>query len=373
MFYTIVLSLSGVYVLSIFVDRLILKGNVNYGKQRYTLGTHVVISGGSKGIGKSLAKKFAELGTHVTIIARNESDLQTAKVEIEKYRKNSHVQKVRTVPLDLTKVTFSNNQNSDINNEQKELVERILGEHDRCDVLINCCGSAIAARFDDLSQEQFYYMMNVNYFSAVNLTRILLPSMKARSLSTQNGARSGTSRIVFVSSMGGLLSFFGYSAYSASKFALVGLAEALHMELKPFDIGVTISFPPDTATPGFEVENKTKPKITSKISASGNVYSPDDVALSIVNDIRAKKFYSTVGVENLAVLSAFNTFMPNHSILALLLESILAGPLKLIGFFTLRSWYKLIDEATPNEIINAELALKCSKNTKYDDTNRQSS
>lgn len=369
MFYTVILALSTIYVLSIFVDKVLKGKNSNNGKQRYALGTHVIISGGSKGIGKSLGKKFAELGTHVTIIARNETDLQTAKIEIEKYRKNRHVQKVRTVSLDLTKVKFPNNSKSEINNEHKEIVEKILGEHERCDVLINCCGSAISARFEDISQEQFRYMMDVNYFSAVNLTRILLPAMKARSLSTQNGSRPGGSRIVFVSSMGGLISFFGYSAYSASKFALVGLAEALHMELKPFDIGVTVSFPPDTDTPGFKEESKEKPKITSKISESGNIFSPDDVAISIVNDIRAKKFYSTIGIENWAVLTIMNTFMPTTSFLSVIIGSFLAGPLKIVGFFILRSWYKYVEEAAPSEIINAGIAIKCSKNSKYDDTN----
>lgn len=320
-------------------------------------GTHVIISGGSKGIGKSLAKKYAELGTHVTIIARNQTDLDAAKKEIEKTRRNPNVQTVRAVSLDLTKVTFPDNSKSDISEAHRELVERIVGDHERCDILINCCGSSIPARFEDISQQQFRYMMDVNYFSAVNLTRVLLPIMKNRSL--QNGnkqAGTGHMHIAFVSSMCGLLSFFGFSAYSASKFALVGLAEALHMELKPFDIGVTVAFPPDTDTPGFETENKIKPSLTAKISESGNLYGADEVAASIVADIRAKQFCSTIGFENNCVLTALNTFMPRTSFLTVLAESLVAGPLKITGYFIVRSWYKLLDEAAPNEIISAELA-----------------
>lgn len=368
MFFTLLLSSVSVFGLGYLLNQF-LRGNTATSKNhRYSVGTHVIISGGSKGIGKALAKKFVELGTHVTIIARKESDLRSAKEEIEKCRKNSHVQKVRTVSLDLTQVTFPDNSNSDISNQQRELLDRILGEHERCDILINCCGSAIPARFEDISQQQFHYMMDVNYFSAVNLTRILLPVMKARSLSNQNGSRASNSRIVFVSSMCGLMSFFGYSAYSASKFALVGLAEALHMELKPFDIGVTISFPPDTDTPGFEEENKTKPSLTAKMSETGKVYSPEDVAQSIVNDIRAKKFYSTIGLENLLVLMSVNTFMPSSSMLKTFLEALIATPLKLVGFFVVRSWCVLVDEAAPNEIIKAEISLKCSKNSRYGET-----
>lgn len=365
-FYILLLFIT-VVAISLFTGR-ITKRKVSLAiNQKYSVGTHVVISGGSKGIGKSLGKRFAELGAHVTIIARNEAALQAAKEEIEKHRRNINVQKVRTVSLDLTKITFPANSNSDKSREQQELLEMILGEHERCDILINCCGSSIPARFEDISQQEFHYMMDVNYFSAVNLTRVLLPVMKARSLSNQNGSRQNGSRIVFVSSICGLLSFFGYSAYSASKFALVGLAEALHMELKPFDIGVTIAFPPDTDTPGYEEENKSKPSLTFKMSETGNVYSPDDVARSIISDIRAKKFSSTIGIENLLVLSALNPFMPSNSICSALTDCLIASPLRLIAYFIMRSWYKLVEEAAPNEIIKAEIALKCSKNTKGDD------
>lgn len=344
-------------------------------KPRYQAGTHVIISGGSKGIGKSLAKRFAELGTHVTIIARNEGDLKEAKVEIERHRKNKNVQQIRYVSMDLTKINFPSNTTSDDTNPQQDLIEKILGEHDRCDILINCCGSSIPSRFEDISQQQFRFMMDVNYFSAVNLTRVLLPVMKARSLS-MHGSNSklcnGGGRIVFVSSICGLLSFFGFSAYSASKFALVGLAEALQMELKPFDIGVTVSFPPDTDTPGYEAENQIKPSLTFKMSETGNIYSPDQVANSLIDDIRAKKFHSTVGLENHLVLMATNSFMPT-SLGRVLLESLVAGPIKLIAYFILRSWYKMVDEASPNEINIAKVNMKCSRNGKFDESSSKHS
>jgi len=351
--------------LGIYIGKSILKGRNNPGNsQRYPVGTHVVISGGSKGIGKALALKFAELGTHVTIIARNTNDLHEARAEIERHRKNTTVQKIRTVSLDLTKLTFPDSSSSDATSQQQELLDKILGEHERCDILVNCCGSAIAARFEDTSQQQFRYMMDVNYFSAVNLTRILLPVMKARSLANQAAARSNGGRIVFVSSMCGLMSFFGYSAYSASKFAIVGLAEALNMEVQPFNISVTVSFPPDTNTPGFEEENKTKPSLTAKISETGNVYSPEEVAAVMMADIRTRKFYSTVGIENLLVLTTMNTFMPTPSYWKALVDIVLAGPLKLVGFIIVRSWYKLVEAAAPNEMIKAEVASKCTKSVK---------
>lgn len=333
---------------------------------RYSVGHHVVVSGGSKGIGKAIARRFAEMGSHVTIIARNKDDLSAAKVDIEKHRRNPNVQQIKTVSLDLTSISFPDSDSISPNKEQMALLDEILGEHERCDILVNCCGSSTPLRFSDISQQQFHHMMQVNYFSAVNLTRLLLPVMKARSLA--GSGRAAGSRIVFVSSMCGLMSFFGYSAYSASKFALVGLAEALAMELKPFDIGVTVCFPPDTDTPGYEEENKIKPALTSAISKSGQVYQPDDVAQALMRDIRARSFYSTVGMENWLVLNATNIFMPK-SLGQLITESLLGGPLRLLAFFILKSWYSLVDRASSDEIKRAEADLK---NTQKNDKNGKS-
>lgn len=61
----------------------------------------------------------------------------------------------------------------------------------------------------------------------------------------------------------------GYTAYAASKWALRGLAEALQMECKPFNIYISVSYPPDTDTPGYKEEMTTKPDLTKTISESG--------------------------------------------------------------------------------------------------------
>ena len=74
------------------------------------------------------------------------------------------------------------------------------------------------------------------------------------------------------------MGLFGYTAYAASKFAIRGFAEALEMELKPYNITVTVSFPPDTDTPGFKEEEKGKPKETKLISAAAGLFKPDVVA-----------------------------------------------------------------------------------------------
>lgn len=86
--------------------------------------------------------------------------------------------------------------------------------------------------------------MRTNYLGSVYCTKAVVESMKNREFG----------RVVFVSSQAGQVGIYAYTGYSASKFALKGLAEALQMELKPYNIHVTIAYPADTDTPGLRDE-----------------------------------------------------------------------------------------------------------------------
>ena len=90
--------------------------------------------------------------------------------------------------------------------------------------------------------------MRINYLGSVYCTKAVAESMKKLKFG----------RIVFVSSQAGQIGVFGYTAYSATKFALRGLVECLQMELKPYNIYVTLAYPPDTDTPGLKTENFDK-------------------------------------------------------------------------------------------------------------------
>jgi len=129
--------------------------------------------------------------------------------------------------------------------------------------------------------------MSVNYFGSAQVSHAVVSGMKGR--------REGG--ILFVSSQGGLCGVFGFAAYSASKFALRGLAESLAMELKPYNVSVTMGFPPDTDTPGFAKENIDKPKETQLISESAGLQSPESVAKGLLSSTLKGQFISTLGVE----------------------------------------------------------------------------
>ncbi|OLS97439.1 hypothetical protein BJF90_09805 [Pseudonocardia sp. CNS-004] len=109
--------------------------------------------------------------------------------------------------------------------------ERIVREHPRTDLLINNAGVALAGRFDEVTLEEYEWVLEVNFHAPVRLTHHLLPTMQA-------GAH-----LVNVSSLYGLISPPGQSAYSASKFALRGFSQVLRGELAERGIGVTTVHP----------------------------------------------------------------------------------------------------------------------------------
>ncbi|KAL8621700.1 hypothetical protein ACOMHN_024671 [Nucella lapillus] len=134
--------------------------------------------------------------------------------------------------------------------------------------------------------------------------------------------------------MAGQLGLFGYTAYS-SKFALRGLAESLQMELKPHNIQVTLAFPPDTDTPGYAEEQKSKPKETRLLSESGGLFQPDVVARTIIQDMVKGRFFSSVGLDGLMLSTVTAGFSPVTSLLQAVQQVMLMGVFRLVSVFYL--------------------------------------
>ena len=121
-------------------------------------------------------------------------------------------------------------------------VERAVGEvmrrEGRIDALVHCSGVSLAGSFEDTTVEEAKRQFDTNFFGAVRVMRAVLPVMR----------KQGAGKILVIGSIGGLigLPYIGY--YSASKFALDGLVEALRMEVKPFGIEATVVHPGDFNT-----------------------------------------------------------------------------------------------------------------------------
>lgn len=219
-----------------------------------------MISGGSSGIGLALAKRLAGAGSNVWLIARRRDLLQTALEQVQASA-HSPAQAFGFSAADLTVV-----------DQAQQAAAEVLAKAAKVDVLINSVGAAHPGYVQDLSLEIFHWMMAANYFAPLYLTKALLPHFIDQ--------RSG--HIINIASAAALLGVFGYSAYGAAKYALVGFTEVLRAEMKPYQIRVSIVFPPDTQTPQLEYENRFKPAETKAISGNAAQLSPDQVAKAIL-------------------------------------------------------------------------------------------
>jgi 3-dehydrosphinganine reductase len=226
-------------------------------------GKTLYITGGSSGIGLATAKQLAALGAEIILFARTRERLDAAAVEIKKKRLREG-QKVCPVQVDV----------GDHENVRRVMAEAVQ-EFGAPDLLVNCAGRAYPHYFEEIGYEQFDRTMKTNIYGMWNTTSALVPAMKKRG-----------GHIVNVSSMAGFIGIFGYTAYCASKFGVIGFSEALRSELKNYGIGVSVLCPPDTDTPGFAAENVTKPEETKEASKGAKLMSPNEVARQLIAGIK---------------------------------------------------------------------------------------
>lgn len=172
------------------------------------------ITGAAAGFGLAFARYALAQGYNVVATARSPERLAALAA--------SAPEQVLVQPLDV---------NAD--GDAERAVAAAVARFGRIDVLINNAGYGIVGALEETSDAELRAQMETNFFGAVRVTRAVLPLMREQ--------RAGA--IVNISSMGGALSFGGFGAYSASKFALEGLSEALAQELAPFGIKVLIVEP----------------------------------------------------------------------------------------------------------------------------------
>ncbi len=181
-------------------------------------GRVALVTGGNKGLGKAMAIGLAEAGADVVIASRHEDQLRAAAMEIEAAgggRVAYHV-------TDVGK-----------RDQLKSLAKFALEKMGRIDILINNAGMNVPQAIDEITDEVWDRMLEVNLTAAMVLTRELVPQMKQR--------RWG--RIVHISSILGQVSKEKRNAYSATKAALLGLARASAIDLGPYNITVNCIAP----------------------------------------------------------------------------------------------------------------------------------
>ena len=176
-------------------------------------GRSALVTGGSRGLGKAMARGFAECGAKVMICSRNETELQSAAREIS----DRLDAEVRYVVTDMAR-----------RDEVDALAAAALEAFGTVDILINNAGVNTPQPIDEITDEAWDRVLEINLTSIMRLTRALVPAMKAQ--------RWG--RVIHISSVLGVGSKPARNAYSASKAALMGLAKASALDLGPHGITV---------------------------------------------------------------------------------------------------------------------------------------
>lgn len=257
------------------------------------MGKIILITGISSGFGKATSLILSSKGYSVYGISRRLNDDLSSDIKVLK--------------ADVTDVVAV-----------AGVIKTIIEKEGHIDVLINNAGMGISGSIEDSMPEDIGVQMNTNFWGYVNMIQAVLPYMR----------KQGGATIVNISSIGGLMGLPYQGFYSASKYAVEGLSEALRMELKPFNIKVIVIQPGDFFT------NFTANRIPNKITVQGSAYeSQFKKTLSIIEkdekggmppDFLARKLANILDKKNPCHHYIIATFEQK---LAVFLKQVLPGPL----------------------------------------------
>jgi uncharacterized protein len=209
-----------------------------------------LVTGASSGIGEATARRIArEPGAQLILVARREDRLRALATELGG--------EPMVIAVDLTQA------------EAPAQIARAVETWDaRLDLLVNNAGAVWRGTFGEAGWENVRRHMELNFDAQVRLTEALLPLLR----------RSAPSAIVNVASTAGRVSRANTGAYSASKFALAGWTDALHLEERPHGVHVGMVLPGFVATEGFPQRQLVDSRLTRWI-----VSTPESVAEAIMD------------------------------------------------------------------------------------------
>jgi len=235
-----------------------------------------LVTGGSSGIGLATACLLAQQGAHVYLIASRADRLDGALAQLNESCSKAD-QHHGVVVADVAD-----------NAAVEEAVAQVVETAGVPDLLVNAAGVCQPGYVQELDLGLFRWMMDVNYYGTLHVTKALLPAMIER--------RSGY--IANITSMAGFVGLFGYTAYAASKFAVRGFTEALRAEMKPHNIGVSLVYPGDTDTPQLAYEKQFKPVETQALTSTTSMMTAEAVASEILKGIQRGQFTILPGLES---------------------------------------------------------------------------
>jgi len=252
-------------------------------------GRTAVITGAGSGIGAALAEALAQRGTHLALADINEARLN----EVAERLKSNQI-RVTTHVVDVA-------SKDDI----ARFATEVESQHGAVNFLFNNAGVALGGTFDRVKDDDFEWLMDINFYGVVRMTRAFMGLMK----------QADTARLVNISSIFGIIAPAGQTAYSAAKFAVRGFSNALRHELDGGSIGVTTVHPGGVNTKiaddARKPEDMTEAELAAaqKMAKEGLVMPPPEAAEIILRGVARRKPRVLVG-RDAHTLAIFERLFP---------------------------------------------------------------
>ncbi len=209
----------------------------------------VILTGAGRGIGRAIAFTFAKEGARLALASRTKSALAEVKKEVERLGAETVI-----IPTDVTRES-----------EVKNLIKTTMSRFGRIDILINNAGIGIYSKVVEMKSEEFQSMVDVNVKGVFLCTRAVLPQM----IKLHDGV------IVNISSLAGRNAFVGGAGYCATKWALIGFARSLMLEVREYNIRVI------TICPG-----SVNTSFANTVRSKSNILEPEDVAETVLAAVK---------------------------------------------------------------------------------------
>lgn len=219
-------------------------------------GSLALVTGAAGGMGEHLAYGLSARGAGLIMVDRDEVGLSRVAAELARRRPDLEVE---TMVVDLAE-----------SRSAQTMIDTIRDKHPQLNLIFNNAGVAMAGRFDELSETEFDWLLEINLRAPIRIIRGLLPLLR---VNAENGS---SAHIVNTSSVFGLLAPYGQSAYSTSKFGLRGFSESLGHELSGRGIGVTCVLPGGIRT---NIAKNARIAATIDAASTGKQISTFDRAL----------------------------------------------------------------------------------------------
>lgn len=229
----------------------------------------VIVTGTSSGIGRAAAVEFAMAGARVVSVARRVELLQELETELAQFGKP-----VLSVPTDLTTDTGL-----------EKLVATVIQAYGQVDVLVNNAGLSIGGPFQEQNPATIRQMVNLNVYTPMRLTQLVLPQMLKR----QQG------QIVNVASVAGIMYSPGQTAYSPTRAAIIAFSKALRRELAGTGINVSYVLPGWTLTAMMAKMSVAEMRTAGILTPFMTLDKPEVPARAIVEAVRRNRFGTRLG------------------------------------------------------------------------------